>query len=591
MKATQTQASRSISSTSRALVCLAGSALAIITISGCGTGSMDSFIDPSVTGRWEATPVSVPILDRLVVIEGPQGGQAVETSSVRPDDLIPEPVAYRVGPGDAMEIKIQDFDGEGRDLLVTRVVDARGYLDVPGTNEKLLVDQMNQTDIQAAIASRMRDTGKLTDPQVTIVITAPRRATFNVIGAVSSPGLFSIPRPDYRLLEALTAAGRFSESVQSVYVIRQIPLSPRYERGNESSAATRPAGTDPATPPSKPTQGKPKDSLIDLIDELSKPAGTDKRPPSPAVFGGGALPFQPESAPQATRKQPPEPIVDIPDMGKDEPATDKPGDQPVSTEKTEKADKPSAKPASQPAVGEPDKFWVFRDGKWVQVSRLGIPKPTETAGTPSTPSPQSQRQVGGVPGVPTPTAQINPKMPDLTPAIPSVPDADKLVTQRVIEVPLQPLLQGSAAFNIVVHPGDVIRLPSAPEGLVYVTGEVNRPGPYSLPATGKMTLRRAIVAAGKLSSIAIPERVDITRMIGPDRQATVMVNLRAIEEGTSPDIVLKNDDIVNVGTNFWALPLAVVRNGFRASYGFGFILDRNFQGDVFGADQATQGAR
>ena len=41
------------------------------------------------------------------------------------------------------------------------------------------------------------------------------------------------------------------------------------------------------------------------------------------------------------------------------------------------------------------------------------------------------------------------------------------------------------------------------------------------------------------------------------------------------------------GTNFWATPLAVIRNGFRASYGFGFILDRNFQGDVFGADSAN----
>ncbi len=30
-------------------------------------------------------------------------------------------------------------------------------------------------------------------------------------------------------------------------------------------------------------------------------------------------------------------------------------------------------------------------------------------------------------------------------------------------------------------------------------------------------------------------------------------------------------------------PAAVVRNGFRASYGFGFLLDRNFGNDVFGA--------
>jgi hypothetical protein len=41
--------------------------------------------------------------------------------------------------------------------------------------------------------------------------------------------------------------------------------------------------------------------------------------------------------------------------------------------------------------------------------------------------------------------------------------------------------------------------------------------------------------------------------------------------------------MVNVGTSFWATPLAVIRGGFRASYGFGFLLDRNFGNDVFGA--------
>jgi polysaccharide export outer membrane protein len=46
---------------------------------------------------------------------------------------------------------------------------------------------------------------------------------------------------------------------------------------------------------------------------------------------------------------------------------------------------------------------------------------------------------------------------------------------------------------------------------------------------------------------------------------------------------VRRDDVINVGTSFWATPLAVVRGGFRTSYGFGFLLDRNFGNDVFGA--------
>jgi polysaccharide export outer membrane protein len=169
-----------------------------------------------------------------------------------------------------------------------------------------------------------------------------------------------------------------------------------------------------------------------------------------------------------------------------------------------------------------------------------------------------------------------------------VPGAEKLVTQRVIEVPMAPLLAGSAQFNIVVRPGDVIRVPSAPEGIVYVMGEVNRPGTYSLPSNGRLTIERAIASAGGLSNIAIPERMDLTRMVAPDRQATIRLNYRAIAERTMPDIFLKPDDVINVGTNFWAFPLAVIRQGFRFSYGFGFVLDRNFDEEVFGPRQGTR---
>ncbi len=90
------------------------------------------------------------------------------------------------------------------------------------------------------------------------------------------------------------------------------------------------------------------------------------------------------------------------------------------------------------------------------------------------------------------------------------------------------------------------------------------------------------VAEGGLNAIAIPERVDFTRKIGNDRQATLRVNLAAIMNRAEPDLFIRRDDHIHIGTNFWAAPLAVIRNGFRMTYGFGFLLDRNFGNDVFG---------
>ena len=46
--------------------------------------------------------------------------------------------------------------------------------------------------------------------------------------------------------------------------------------------------------------------------------------------------------------------------------------------------------------------------------------------------------------------------------------------------------------------------------------------------------------------------------------------------GRQPDIFIKPDDQVLVGTNLIAPYLAALRNAFRFTYGAGFIYDKNF---------------
>ena len=144
------------------------------------------------------------------------------------------------------------------------------------------------------------------------------------------------------------------------------------------------------------------------------------------------------------------------------------------------------------------------------------------------------------------------------------------------------MARGDSNLNIVIRPGDRIFVDTPDVGVVYVDGDVTRPGVYQLPVAGKLTLSRLIAAAGGLNPLAIPERVDLIRKIAPDRESALRINLAAIRNRAEPDIYMRQDDHVIIGTNFWAAPLAVVRNGFRMTYGFGFLLDRNFGNDVFG---------
>ncbi len=269
----------------------------------------------------------------------------------------------------------------------------------------------------------------------------------------------------------------------------------------------------------RPQETEDGDSLLDVIEELSAPG---------ALGGpmGGVVPAIVQ--PGGVGEEPPIDLIDAPPA---EPRTRE------------------GVPEGEAAERVMEARWRYRDGRW---TRETIPAATRRP----------------IPG----DGQLR-----------AVDSRGEMFTQRVIRVPIRPLVAGDARYNIVVRPGDVIHVPPNEIGNFYIDGQVNRPGVYNLPQVGKMTLTRAITTASGLSPLAIPERVDLTRMVGPDEQATIMLDLRAIAEGTQPDVYIRRDDRINIGTNFWATPLAVIRGGFRTSYGFGFLLDRNFGNDVFGA--------
>ena len=481
------------------------------TLTGCT--NWDSYLDPSVVGRWERTPTIVPILEHIAEIEEATGAFS-EYTEVQPEDLLPEPATYAIAPGDVVTLQLWDLVVRGQPVVETNVVDATGAVDVIQIG-RVDIAGLNEQQAAERVAARMRPF--VADPLVSVTIESRREQAFQLSGAVLQSGSFQIPSGDYRLLEALITAGGVAESAPFLYIIRQVSIadaeparpdpveagtSPGNEPGRVQPFPTAPSGRAPARP-----EDADVEDLIDIIEDLSGPDGG-----APVAMGTASSWAQPGSAA-------PDPVIDL-----------------VEEDIAGEAPPPSDAPTTPTR-------WVFRDGQWVQVA--GGARPGSGDG------------LGELPA--------------------------GLLTQRIIRVPVEPLLNGDARFNIVVRPGDVIRVPPPETGNIYMQGQINRPGVYTLPNVGRLTLTRAIAAAGGLGGLAIPERVDLTRMIGNDRQATVMLNYRAIAQGTQPDVFMRRDDIVNIGTNFWAFPLAVVRNGFRASYGFGFLLDRNFGNDVFGA--------
>jgi protein involved in polysaccharide export with SLBB domain len=115
-------------------------------------------------------------------------------------------------------------------------------------------------------------------------------------------------------------------------------------------------------------------------------------------------------------------------------------------------------------------------------------------------------------------------------------------------------------------------------GEYYMDGHITRPGAYTLTGR-KIDLQMAVAAAGGYDSVAIPARTEIIRRIGEDQKVYALVDLDKISAGQQPDIYLKPNDVVRVGTNAIAPFLASFRNAFRLTYGFGFLYDRNYGPD------------
>jgi len=150
-----------------------------------------------------------------------------------------------------------------------------------------------------------------------------------------------------------------------------------------------------------------------------------------------------------------------------------------------------------------------------------------------------------------------------------------LQRERIIRIPYEALKRGELQYNIPIRPHDVIYVADPITGFYYVGGHVTRPGAYTFSGQ-KVTLKDAIIAASMLDGLAIPQRTDIIRRIRPDAEIFVRVDLDKIFSGQQPDLYLKPDDKILVGTNAMAPFIAAARGAFRLTYGFGFLYDRNF---------------
>jgi polysaccharide export outer membrane protein len=99
------------------------------------------------------------------------------------------------------------------------------------------------------------------------------------------------------------------------------------------------------------------------------------------------------------------------------------------------------------------------------------------------------------------------------------------------------------ASDVELWPGDTIIVPKA--GIVYVIGDVGRPGGFVMENNGRVTLLEAVALASGVNRTAALGKVRVIRKTSAGHE-DMPVDLKLILKGKAADIPLEREDIVYI---------------------------------------------
>lgn len=538
---------------------------------GCERAWWNGFLDLSQVGRFKSETHRREVRRTLSsLIDEPEGipGATTPTS----EDVVVEYAETPIEAGDILDISIFELLAVNTDYRVQRTVNEVGYVSLPELGP-LKVAGLTPREMELELIQRLKDSERLSDPQVHVAVLQSQAKRCTVHGAARA-GTYPLPRPNYRMLDLLADAGGLAPTIKTIYVYRTTrpapKVTPEVERLFERPAARESTTGTAATAAESP--------FAEFGFEPTTPTTT-----TTPQDGGTAFPPANGQPPATTSAEASEEFETPPIEPLLPPPSTKPEE--ATLEELEAAFQPTSR------VARP--VWDETRGGWVLVEEPPATRPeAATESAPSTGPDEVGSAPEGVEAEPSsspwaPPTQTTPTMPGIDWEGLSEPEE----TTRVISIATEPLMNGDPRYNIVIRSSDVINVSPGAVGEFYLMGNIARPGAYSL--TGReVTIREAIAAAGGFGPLATPSRAELIRRGANDEEEIRMIDLDAIFAGEADNFFLKPNDIINVGTHPVMPFLATIRNAFRVSYGFGFVYDRNFADiDSYGGQQNPETRR
>jgi len=115
---------------------------------------------------------------------------------------------------------------------------------------------------------------------------------------------------------------------------------------------------------------------------------------------------------------------------------------------------------------------------------------------------------------------------------------------ETVKINLKDLLEsGDQRYNVAVYPGDIVKVTRG--GIIYVIGDVKKPGGFVLKTDQNMSILKAIALAEGLNATAAKSRTKIIRTDEKTGQRVEFpIDLGKVLAGKTPDTPLKPADIV-----------------------------------------------
>lgn len=489
----------------------------LLSCSGCFS-VRNGWLDPTTVGDFSSSS-TMEIRQSLSLEDTPPG----ISGATRPtrDDLEIIPVEHIISPGDNLTIEIAELRQRFVPFQAQMLVSAMGYVNIPVIG-RVPAAGYTVPEFEDAIVLALQEGDLLHDPDVTVHPQFLQRATYSIFGigvsasnnAPLRAGTFPIRRPDLRLLEAINQVGGLNEFVRDIYIFRYDQL-PSYDW----MKAARSDEHDH-------TELSGDDST--LPDEQPEKSDSSNDIPSDTL-----------QAPNSQDEQVDEEAAIIEAVTEDDEETTTPD---VWVQEI------------QDIAPDPTPPFLYVNNEFVpnpEYEGAAAPPVGMEIGAPSLDAPSQAAQWARIAG-----------------------DS----TYRVLHIPAEPLRDGDPEMDVVVRPGDVIRIVSGEIGVYYVMGQVNRVGPFTFNSE-EITLKAAIASAGGLSQLAWPERCTIYRRLG-QREQMLQINLDRVFAGKDADVAIRRGDIINVGTHPFAPFLQRIRTFTLPTpantVGYSFTYARNF---------------